>query len=152
MPLVYAITVVVTRAMPKWVDKRVRIIIGIAMNFVAFLCVGPSLLLNFPDSITIMCIGHALAGFFGSQTILLGMLEMIEDGCERFPDKELLVASMSAGAYRGLIGITQMIGPLYGSIVTKYLGFRLAMDIIAFVDLAMAIAYFALAGGPKVFY
>ena len=44
-----------------------------------------------------------------------------------------------------------MIGPLYGSSVTKYLGFRLAMDIIAFVDLAMAIAYFSLAGGPQAF-
>ena len=106
MPLVYAITVVATQKMPKWIDKRVRIIIGIAMNFVAFLCVGPSLLLYFPESISIMCIGHALAGLFGSQTILLGMLEMIEDGCDRFPGNELLVASMSAGAYRGLIGIT----------------------------------------------
>ena len=35
MPLVYAITIVVTRSVPKWVDKRVRIIIGIAMTFVA---------------------------------------------------------------------------------------------------------------------
>ena len=73
---------------------------------------------------------------------------MIEDGCERFPSNDLLVASMSAGMYRSLIGITQMIGPLYGSTATKYLGFRFAMDIIAFLDLAIAIAYFALADGP----
>ena len=122
------------------------------MNFVAFLCVGPSLLLRFPDSITIMCIGHALAGFFGSQILQVSMLEMIEDGNERFPNRELLVAGMAVGAYRALIGIAQMIGPLYGSLVTKYLGFRLANDIIAFIDLATAIAYFSLAGGPKAFY
>ena len=79
------------------------------------------------------------------------MLEMIDDGVERFPGNDLLVASMSAGAYRGSIGIAQMAGPLYGSTVSKYLGFRFAIDIIAALDLATAIAYFALAGGPGTF-
>ena len=42
-----------------------------------------------------------------------------------------------------------MLGPLYGSTVNKYLGFKLTMDILACLDLAFVIAYFALAGGPK---
>ena len=83
--------------------------------------------------------------------ILLGILEMIDDGIERFPGNDLLVASMSTGAYRCAIGMSQMLGPLYGSTVSKYLGFRFAIDIIAALDLATAIAYFALAGGPGTF-
>lgn len=42
-----------------------------------------------------------------------------------------------------------MLGPLYGSTVNKYLGFKLTMDILACLDLAFVIAYFALAGGPR---
>ena len=42
-----------------------------------------------------------------------------------------------------------MLGPIYGSTVNKYLGFKLTMDILACLDLAFVIAYFALAGGPK---
>ena len=40
-----------------------------------------------------------------------------------------------------------MLGPLYGSAANQYLGFRLTMDILAFLDLAFVIAYFILAGG-----
>ena len=70
-----------------------------------------------------MCLGHALCGFAGSQIVVLAILEMIEDGSRRYPGNEMLITSMSSGAYRCLIGITQMVRPLYGSTATKYLGF-----------------------------
>ena len=66
LPFGYAITVVSSQFLPDWIEKRVRMIISVVMNFVACLCIGPSLLLYFPESVTIMCIGHALCGTFGS--------------------------------------------------------------------------------------
>ena len=44
-----------------------------------------------------------------------------------------------------------MSGPIYGSTVNEYLGFKLTMDILAFLDLAFGIAYFVLAGGREAF-
>ena len=74
---------------------------------------------------------------------------MIDDGNARFPDNYVTVAGLSSACYRTVIGVAQMLGPIYGSTVNKYLGFKLTMDILACIDLAFVIAYFALAGGPK---
>ena len=41
---------------PK-IDKKVIMLLASLINFVAFALVGPSLLLNFPDSIVLMCLG-----------------------------------------------------------------------------------------------
>ena len=72
---------------------------------------------------------------------------MIDDANTRFPGNYLAVAGLSSGLYRSSIGLSQMLGPLYGSVANQYLGFRLSMDILAYFDLAFVIAYFILAGG-----
>ena len=122
---------------------------AIVLSFAGFLCVGPSELLRFPDSIFLMCIGQMLAGISGSQSFVSCLLEMIDDANTRFPDDYLAVAGLSSGLYRSLIGLAQMLGPLYGSASNQYLGFKLTMDILAFLDSAFVIAYFILAGGSE---
>ena len=121
------------------------------MTCIGFLCIGPSELLRFPDSIVIMCIGQVLAGITGSQSFVSCLLEMIDDANARNPDNYLAVAAISTGIYRSMIGIAQMTGPVYGSTMNAYLGFKLTMDILAFLDLAFVIAYFILAGGSESF-
>ena len=76
---------------------------------------------------------------------------MIDDANARNPDNYLAVAAISTGVYRSMIGIAQMTGPVYGSMMNAYLGFKLTMDILAFLDLAFVIAYFILAGGTEAF-
>ena len=66
LPLFCALAVISSQFLPDWIEKRVRMMISMLMSFVASLCIGPSLLLYFPESVTIMCIGHALCGIFGS--------------------------------------------------------------------------------------
>ena len=122
-----------------------------ALTCIGFLCIGPSELLRFPDSIVIMCIGQVLAGITGSQCFVSCMLEMIDDANARNPENYLAVAALSTGIYRSMTGIAQMLGPVYGSTVNEYLGFKLTMDILAFLDLAFGIAYFVLAGGTEAF-
>ena len=58
---------------------------------------------------------------------------------------------MSAAIYNCFLGIGYLVAPLYGTSVAELLGFRLTMDILAFFDLAFAIAYFSLAGGIGAF-
>ena len=54
---------------------------------------------------------------------------------------------MSAAMQNVSLGVGYLILPLYSATVTDILGFRLTMDILAFFDLAFAIAYFVMAGG-----
>ena len=49
---------------------------------------------------------------------------------------------MSAALQNISLGLGYLLAPLYGTSVAEALGFRLTMDILAFFDLAFAIAYF----------
>ena len=48
---------VLNQLISKKIDKRIIMLVASLTNFVAFSLVGPSLLLNFPDSILLMCFG-----------------------------------------------------------------------------------------------
>ena len=151
LPFFYASIAALTRTIPKWIEPRMRIIVAITMTCLSFLCIGPSELLRFPDSILLMCIGQVLAGITGSQCLVSCLVEMIDDANARNPNNYEAVAALSTGIYRCMYGIAQMLGPVYGSTVNAYLGFKLTMDILAFLDLAFGIAYFVLAGGHEAF-
>ena len=48
---------VVSQFISPKIDKRVIMLVASVINFIAFMLVGPSLLLNFPDSLVLMCVG-----------------------------------------------------------------------------------------------
>ena len=98
-----------------------------------------------------MCLGQALGGITAAHICAPCLLEMLDSGKERFPDQEERVTNMSAAIYNSFLGIGYLLAPLYGTSMAEILGFRLTMDILAFFDLAFAIAYFALAGGMSAF-
>ena len=147
----YTLCSLTLHKVPDWIDKRARLITGHALSFVAYLFVGPSLILKFPDSLTLMCLGQALGGAVSAHLCSPSLIEMIETGKERFPDQEEAVTNMSAAIYNVFLGIGYLLAPLYGTSVAEHLGFRLTMDILAFFDLAFAIAYFSFAGGKGAF-
>ena len=147
----YTLNSLTLHKVPLTIEKRARLITAHALNFVAYLLVGPSLLLQFPDSLTLMCLGQALGGATAAHICAPCLLEMLDSGKERFPDQEDAVTNMSAAIYNAFLGLGYLLAPLYGTSVAEHLGFRLTMDILAFFDLAFAIAYFALAGGMGAF-
>ena len=82
----YTLCSLTLHKVPDWIDKRARLITGHALNFVAYLLVGPSLILQFPDSLTLMCLGQALGGAVSAHLCSPSLIEMIDTGRERFPD------------------------------------------------------------------
>ena len=57
-PVFYIIScTIIGSYLSKKIDKRVVMITATVCNSAAFTLVGPSLLLNYPDSIVLMCIG-----------------------------------------------------------------------------------------------
>ena len=72
---------------------------------------------------------------------------MVESATPRFPEQEREVINMSAGIFQSFVGTGYLIAPLYGSILYSFIGFRLTEDVTACLNIALAIAYFACAGG-----
>ena len=76
---------------------------------------------------------------------------MVESAAARYPGQEREVNNMSSGIFQSFLGTGFLIAPLYGSILNQFIGFRLTEDITACLNLALAIAYFACAGGASAF-
>jgi hypothetical protein len=57
MPVFYLSSGILSRYMPKWVDKRVYLILSALLNTIALLLNGPSKILNIPNSPVIIAIG-----------------------------------------------------------------------------------------------
>jgi MFS family permease len=47
------------------------------------------------------------------------------------------------------LGIGQVAGPLFGSIVSKYLGFRMTCDLVAVICLLFSISYYVFTDGAE---
>ena len=72
---------------------------------------------------------------------------MINVAQERYPGYEELTSAMSAASYNSIMGITYLVAPIYGTGVTKHLGFRLCMDILALTDVVFLLGYLIFAEG-----
>ena len=69
---------------PVKIENRVRLISAHGFACLAYLLIGPSLILRFPDSITLMCIGQAIGGTSSAHICAPSLLEMLDSGKERF--------------------------------------------------------------------
>jgi MFS family permease len=63
---------------PKYVEKRLIIIIASIISFVGFTFVGPSLVFNMPDNLYLIGIGQAITGASTATMIIPGLSEMID--------------------------------------------------------------------------
>ena len=136
---------------PKTIEKRVTMIVAALLSGLAFLLVGPSLLLNFPDTLLTMAFGHALVGIFLAYTLIPALPEMVESALPLYPGHEGLVNDLSAGIFAAFFGIGQMLAPTFGSFVTAAYSFRFTCDIMAMVTFTFGIMYFLLGGGLGAF-
>ena len=121
------------------------------MSAVAFLFVGPSLILNFSNSLVIMGIGQSLVGIFTATMMIPGLPEMVESTLPLFPGQEQVVNDLSSGVFNAFLGLGQVFAPMYGSTVKDLLGFRLTCDIVALICFVFGLFYFLIGGGIEAF-
>ena len=55
------------------------------MSCVAFIFVGPSIVLELPNSLVLMGIGQALVGIFTATMMIPGLPEMVESTLPHYP-------------------------------------------------------------------
>ena len=80
-------------------------ILSSIISCIAFLCVGPTSMLNFPDSLILMGIGQALVGVTFAMQMIPGLPEMVEGALVHYPRHEREVNNMSAGIFNSFIGL-----------------------------------------------
>ena len=127
------------------------IIVASIIACFAFLCIGPSDILMFPDTLLVMIFGQAIYGIAYAMIMVSNLTEMIAGGLEKFPRSERGVNSMCPGIFSSCLGLGQVVSPLFGSSLDTIVGFQNTTDIVAALNLAFAIAYFACAEGCTAF-
>jgi MFS family permease len=94
----------------------------IIAGFAQFL-IGPSLLL--PNNLWIMVGGQFLEGLFTLYFQVTSLPEMINDVIKKHPNQKYEASDISSGVFNAMLGLGQMLSPLYGSYMTHYFGFRI---------------------------
>ena len=120
-------------------DNRLLIAIGLLLAGGSNLLVGPSPFL--PNSFILMCIGQLLKGTFANFYCITSMSVLIDDACERFPKRKNEVTDIASGVFTCMLDIGETIGPIYGSVVADYVGFRWCADSIAYMLLGYSLIY-----------
>lgn len=105
------------------------------MMQIGTLCCGLSMFLVgpaefIPDSLLIMAIGQFLYVLFSAFMFLYALPEIIFLLNERFPNQEEKVGDVASALYNFAFGSGQLLSPLFGSLVTYLVGFRMCSDII----------------------
>ena len=116
-PACYLPACILVRYIPKNIEKSVGIIIGSSLVCVSYLCIGPSEILHFPDSLALMGVGYALAGATLPLMWISALPEMVECSLEYFPGQDREVNSMAAGVYTSCLGIGMIVSPIYGALL-----------------------------------
>ena len=106
----------------------------------ANLLVGPSKLL--PNSIILMGLGQFLNGILEVFFMTTWLPVMIEEGEELYPHNKLEVADKASAIVNCMSGIGQGLGPIYGSYISAFIGFRNTADSISWLLIGYSIIFF----------
>ena len=72
---------------------------------IAFLCVGPSQILHFGDSLVLMGVGQFIMGTMLAMQLIPGLPEMVEGSLIHYPTQERDVKNMSAAIFNSFLGV-----------------------------------------------
>ena len=123
-PIFYLFNGILTSYQPKWISKRVYLILGALIGTVGMLFIGPSRAFSFPDSWIMIAIGQCLFGISLSQLNIFSLPEMMEQANIAYPGQEQDVDDRCSGVFNSCLGIGQVVGPLLGSYLSVQIGFR----------------------------
>ena len=84
-PVAYIPCSMLQQYVPDKIEKRVRMISASIISGIAFLCVGPSEILKFGDSLFVMGIGQFFVGLMLAMQLIPGLPEMVEGALDHQP-------------------------------------------------------------------
>ena len=132
--------------------KRGVILIGYFILGVACCLVGPSKLLGIYNSPAFILFGLAIIGLGAGMIVIPVLPEMIECIEEKHPDfDDEQLHNMISGLFIAFQGIGETSGPILGSVLEDWYGFRSALDFVAILVFIFMIFYFLTCGRFSMF-
>ena len=137
---------------PKQIEKRALIIFTSFIVSPALLCMGPSIIPDFSDSLIVMALGQAMFGVAYAFILVPSLPEMLESATKCFPLQEQEVNYLCSGIFSALLGLSQVIGPIVGASSDEAIGFRHTMALLAALNFVYTSAYLIFGSGITSFY
>lgn len=76
---------------------------------------------------------------------------MIDSALDKYPDEEYVINDLSSACFNSFLGIGQILGPLYGSLMTENTNFRVTCDVLGILFLAYSFLYMIMTDGYSAF-
>jgi hypothetical protein len=127
------------------IKKKNLLIFGLIASFVSNLMMGPSTIFHFPQTLFILGVGQAMLGLLNPLLLIFSLPEMVDVIDIKYADLDeqsrMKVYDMSSGLYNAILGLGQVIGPIYATAVTDAQSFSLCCDYVAISSLTLGILY-----------
>ena len=137
--LMYTVSSLLVSCFSNKINNKLLIVLGLLFNGLGQLLVGPSPFL--PDSLVLMWVGQVIHGFTVTFFLITCLPAMINDAVEGYPKQKNEVTDMSSGIFNSMLGIGQMLGPIYGSNITNVFNFRIWADSVGVVNVIYGIVF-----------
>jgi hypothetical protein len=126
-------------------SKRTLMIVSMLASTFAHLFMGPSTFFHFPQTLQFIGVGLVLLGIFNPALLIFSLPEMVDVIDTMYFDldgqSKMKIYDTSSGIYNAILGIGQILGPIYATTMTSTAGFSLCCDFVAVTCLTLGILY-----------
>jgi Na+/proline symporter len=127
-------------------EKRLVTMIWVPSIAIAFIFIGPSQILGFPEEFGLMCIGLGLLGFTAGCSLIPIFPELVDFAKDTFGGNQTAVESIT-NLYGIAFSIGHIAGPYMGAQLTASFSFKECTDLLAAACLSLSIIYFTFGNG-----
>ena len=145
---VYIIGTLLVPHIPVRFTKQFTLMSSCFMMGIFLFLVGPSKLMGFNESLTLILVGLFITANFLAPLVIPVLPEMLD----AIKDKVGACDEQTAGNYTGALlntslGLGQVLGPLFGATTYAALGWQSTQDIVAIICIVFSAIYFTFANG-----
>lgn len=149
---VYIIGTLTVPLISDRIQKRLVLMCSALGLGIFLFLVGPSQILGFPDSFTLLIVGLVIVANFLAPVAIPALPEMIDAIKDRYPNCNIeLAGNYASGLLNSGNNLGQVVGPFFGATMYSAVGFRLTQDTLAISCIVFAVLYFFLAEGKLAF-
>merc|ERR1712137_715655 len=145
---VMAITVIVYKYVDWKVGGFLHLIIGTTLASFGLLLVAPTTFIGIPQKFFITILGMIIAGFaisLGNTAMVTSLISLCE---EKYKDKnKSSINVICSGVYMASWMLAEIMGPIFGGLLTSNFGFGTGNLIWSSVSLCVVLAYVILGNG-----
>lgn len=153
LPISFGIGSIMIPKLLVGIHRRAVMMASVLLLVPAIMMLGPSTLL--PEKVQIMFAGQVAIGVVLVGIALNALPEMVEVSCEKYPllsgASLSLMNDQSSGLQRMVYGSAYFTANIFGSRMYELVGFNVTADTVAFASLVLAVLYYTLCEGQRVF-